>query len=268
MRRRRGLTLIEVTVAMGIVVMLLSLAVPGLASVRASGQATRCSSNLRQLGAAALLYSSHYGDAMPAAILYRMTEGGMSTVAWDVEQRPDGTLRPGVLWSYTDAPPSAPGEIMQCPGYDGGDQASIGAPLFSGYNYNTSYIGAEGRFPELGADGRWRDGWNNARLGLPPPMHHRPDQCALFGDAGWRGGANKFMRAPSANVEQDLGIVYAGGQSFRHRGCAHVAFLDGHVRPCDRCCEGALATPELLKTVMGSPDNGFLSDDDSMYDPR
>lgn len=266
MSRRRGLTLVEVALTMGVVIMLLSLAVPGLSSVRASSQATRCSANLRQLGTGAMLYASHHGDAMPAAILYTMTTSGMSTVAWDLEQRADGTVRPGAIWKYTDAPPASPGEIMQCPGFEGPQAA--GSELFSGYNYNTTYIGAEGRFPELGADGRWKDGWNNARLGLPPTMHHRPDQCALFGDAGWKGGANKFMRAPSASVEQDVGIVYAGGQAFRHRGCAHVAFLDGHVQPCDRCCEGAFATDVLLEQVMGAPHNGFLSDDDSKYDPR
>jgi hypothetical protein len=28
------------------------------------------------------------------------------------------------------------------------------------------------------------------------------------------------------------------------------------------------ATPDLLEQVMGAPHNGFLSDDDSLYDPR
>lgn len=261
MTRHRGLTIIELTVASAVVVVLLSLAVPGLASVRASGRATRCSSNLRQMGMAALLYSTHYRDGMPAAILYPMTPAGMVTAAWDTEVRPDGTVRPGQIWRYTDSP----GEVLQCPDYEG---PPSGSDPFTGYNYNTTYIGAEGRFPEMDANGQWKSGWNNARLGLSPAQHHRPTDCALFGDAGWKGGANKFMRAPSADVEQDLGIVYAGGQAFRHRQCAHVVFLDGHVRPCDRCCEGSHATAPLLDQVMGAPANGFLSDDDSLYDPR
>lgn len=263
---RRGLTLVEIVVTMGVIATLLALAVPGLASVQASSRAARCSSNLRQLGSASILYSANNRDGMPAAILFRMTTDGMSTVAWDTEQRADGSIRPGAIWSYTDAPPSAPEEIMQCPDFAG--PSTFGSDPFSGYNYNTTYIGAEGRFPELGSDGRWKDGWNNARLGVPATAHHRADRCALFGDAGWKGGANKFMRAPSADVEQDLGIVYAGGQAFRHRGCTHVVYLDGHVRACERCCEGSHATEELLEQVMGTPHNGFLSDDDSMYDPR
>ena len=260
-RRGRGVTIVELVVAGAIMVALLSLAVPGLAALRASGRAVQCSSNLRQLGAAAVLYSSHYADSMPGAIIYEMTPSGMSTIAWDTETRSDGSIRPGAIWKYTDL-----GEVLQCPDFEG--PSTFGADPFTGYNYNTTYIGAEGRFPEMGEDGEWRSGWKNARFGLPPSQHRRPSECALFGDAGWKGGANKFMRAPSADVEQDLGIVYSGGQAFRHRECAHVVFLDGHVRPCDRCCEGTHATPALLDDVMGAPANGFLSDDDSSYDPR
>jgi prepilin-type processing-associated H-X9-DG protein len=261
-RARAGLTLVELVVTMAVTVALLALAVPGLAAMRAASRGAECSSNLRQMGMAAILYSSHYRDGMPAAVIFKLGPQGMSTISWDTEQRPDGSMRPGPIWSYTDSP----GDILQCPDFQG--PSTFGADPFSGYNYNTTYIGAEGRFPELGPDGQWKHGWNNARLGLPPTQHRRPSECALFGDAGWKGGANKFMRAPSAEVEQDLGTVYAGGQAFRHRGCAHVVYLDGHVRPSERCCEGVHATPELLESVMGAPDNGFLSDDDSAYDPR
>jgi prepilin-type N-terminal cleavage/methylation domain-containing protein/prepilin-type processing-associated H-X9-DG protein len=268
-RRRAGLTLIEVIVATAIVGILMALALPGLHTVRESARGARCSSNLRQMGAAALMYSSSNREAMPAAILYTMSDAGLRTQMWDVEVRADGSMRPGPIWAYTDAPPTAPEEIFRCPSFDAPAlSATNGAEPFAGYNYNTTYIGAEGRFPELGVDGRWRHGWANARHGVPPAAHHRTDRTALFGDAGWKGGANRFMRAPSADVEQDLGIVYAGGQAFRHRGCAHVVFLDGHVRPHDRCCEGVHATPDLLEQVMGAPHNGFLSDDDSLYDPR
>jgi prepilin-type processing-associated H-X9-DG protein len=261
-RQSFGFTLIEVLAMAVVTLVLLSLAVPGLASVRASGRGAQCSSNLRQLGMASLLYSSHNRDQMPAAVLYRIVDGGLATAAWDTEQRPDGSVRPGPIWSYTDSP----GEILQCPDFTG--PSTFGSDPFTGYNYNTSYIGAEGRFPELGPDGQWLDGWKNARRGLPPSAHRRTSECAIFGDAGWKGGANKFMRAPSADVEQDLGIAYSGGQAFRHRSCAHVVYLDGHVRPCDRCCEGMHATPDLLDAIMGAPANGFLSDDDSAYDPR
>ena len=47
-----------------------------------------------------------------------------------------------------------------------------------------------------------------------------------------------------------------------------VAWLDGHVTCTRECCKGALAQPGLLSGVMDWPRNGFLSEDDSAYDPR
>ncbi len=265
-RRARGLTLIEVLVTVSIIILLMSIAVPGLKTVQDASRGARCSANLRQLGTAALTYASNNNDRMPAAILFIGESTGLRTVCWDTEQLPDGSVRPGPMWTYSDAPTRGNGELLQCPAFDG--PSTFGGDLNWGYNYNTSYIGAEGRFPEMSPDGHWLDGWSVARAGIPPSQHRRPETTALLGDAGWKGGANKFMRSPSAIVEGDLGIAYSGGQAFRHRGCSHAVFLDGHVTPCDRCCEGELATPQLLEDVMGYPANGFLSEDDSVYDPR
>ncbi|MFO0828622.1 MAG: hypothetical protein U0572_10810 [Phycisphaerales bacterium] len=259
---RRGFTLVEVGVTIGVIVVLMSILVPGLRMVAESGRSATCMSNLRQMAMAATSYATVWKDCYPAAIVYKIAPGGMRTVAWDWEQRPDGTVVPGPLWNFTDVPT----EVMQCPSFVGA--STFGNDPATGYNYNTTFIGAEGRLPELGANGQWIDGWANARLGVPAAAHRRPSETALFGDGGWKGGANKFMRAPSASVEGDLGTVYAGGQAFRHVGCANCAFLDGHVRPCAQCCEGMHATQQLLDDVLGYPQNGFLSDDDSSYDPR
>ena len=121
----------------------------------------------------------------------------------------------------------------------------------------------------MNGDGKLVQGWENARLGLPPAAQRRPDRCALFGDAGWRNGANKFMRAPSNTIEGDLGMVYAGGQSFRHvGGCCNVVHLDGHCARYTTPCAGTHEPEDLLTDIMDFPKNGFLSEDDSAYDPR
>ncbi|MDZ4829791.1 MAG: type II secretion system protein [Phycisphaerae bacterium] len=259
---RRGFTLIEVLVTIAIITVLLSLLVPGLQTVQEASRSAKCMANLRQMSTAALAYSAVWKDCYPAALLYKVTSVGVKTVAWDWEQRADGTVVPGPLWSFTNVPT----EVMQCPSFTG--SSTFGNDPATGYNYNTSFIGAEGQFPQMDSDGKWLDGWNGARKGLPVAAHRRPSETALFGDGGWRGGANKFMRSPSASVEGDLGMVYGGGQAFRHQGCSHCVFLDGHVRPWTQCCEGTLATQQLLDDALGFPNNGFLSEDDSAYDPR
>jgi prepilin-type processing-associated H-X9-DG protein len=90
----------------------------------------------------------------------------------------------------------------------------------------------------------------------------------MFGCGGWAGGANKFMRAPLDHELLSLETIYAGGQAFRHGGSTGVAFVDGHVGVAGRPYAGRHATDELLQQTMDYPANGFLSDDDSAYDPR
>jgi prepilin-type processing-associated H-X9-DG protein len=187
---------------------------------------------------------------------YDRGDGGLRTVAWDwVTER--GTLvGPGPLWSFADDP----GRVQQCPEHTGSSNFS-GDP-FTGYNYNTSYLGAEGSFPLVG--------WTHVRRGVPPHACARSGLCAMFGDGGSAQGANKFMRAPLREREPastTFDTIYSGGQAFRHLGATNVAFVDGHVAPVQGPREGRHATEDRLAR-MGFPDNGFLSDDDTAYDPR
>lgn len=264
---RRGLTLIETLIALGTVTVLLAVTVPGLRSLRESARTTECAANLRQMAAGALSYANVNREAMPPAIIQRWRNGQLVSQCWDWETAstgpgaPPASVAPGVLWNWLDG-----GErTLQCPLLEPG---LPGSDPFTGYNYNTTFIGAEGSLPGPGPDGAMVEGWANARLGVPASQFRRPGEAALFGDAGWKGGPNKFMRAPMNSVELNLSVVYAGGQAFRHSGGCNVAWLDGHVTCTRECCKGALAQPGLLSGVMDWPRNGFLSEDDSAYDPR
>ena len=260
--RVRAFTLVEALTVTAVISIIIAIIVPTVATLRGSARSARCQSNLRQLGVAANAYALQNRDRYPAAILYELTPAGLVTKAWDFEHGPGGGVRPGTLASFL----SNPTEVQQCPDFHG--SSTFGDEPYTGYNYNTSYIGAEGRFPELGSDGRWRDGWQVARQGLPTAQHRRTTTTALFGEGGWRGGANKFMRAPSNSVENDLYTIHAGAQAFRHQGCTHVCYLDGHVAGVCACHESPHSTADLLGGVTGFPQNGFLAEDDTPYDPR
>jgi prepilin-type processing-associated H-X9-DG protein len=65
----------------------------------------------------------------------------------------------------------------------------------------------------------------------------------------------------------DIGACYAGAQAFRHLKTTNVAYVDGHVGSPSVVFKGPHATDSLL-SQMGFPKNGFLSDDESAYDPR
>ncbi len=249
---RRAMTMVELLIVIGVIALLIGLLAPGLRGVRAAGRTTLCSANLRQMAIAAQVYAAIY-DAFPAAIRYE-NDGGVTIIAWDwVTTFSHQVISPGPLWAFTDNP----GEVKQCPSFHGGTNF---ADQFTGYNYNTTYIGGEGTL--------YNWGWEKFRPGLAPGVCRRSPETAFFGDGGVGGGiANKFMRAPMNSEGHPLSLVYAGGQAFRHGGFTNVVYVDGHVASVDRPQPGELATDSLL-AAMDYPTNGFLSDDDTAYDPR
>ena len=55
--------------------------------------------------------------------------------------------------------------VFQCPDFRGA--SNFGDDPATGYNYNTTYVGAEGRFPTLDSEGRLLEGWDHCRRGVP-----------------------------------------------------------------------------------------------------
>ncbi len=261
-RRRHGLTVIEILVVFGIITTFLALAGGAAMKVSQEARSSACRSNLRQLALATVSYQNVNKGGLPAAILYYDEAGGTRTEAWDFVHSADGSIEPGALWSYVDGPQ----RVNQCPSFTG--PSNFGADPYTGYNYNTSFLGAEGEYPWTDQSGKRIQGWQAARRGLTSSQHHKPDRCALFADGGWKGGANKFMRAPLNSVEYNIGLVYAGGQAFRHQGCCNVVHLDGHCSAVTDPCKGTHASNWLLDNLMSYPENAFLSEDDTAYDPR
>lgn len=252
--RRAAFTITELLVVIAVTSAVVGLLVPALSSVSAGGRLGRCQSNLRQMSIAAQSYAAAF-DAYPAAIRYESVNGVFQRIAWDwVTTFSNQLISPGPLWGFTDHP----GEVQQCP--DCNAPSTFGGDPFTGYNYNTSFIGAEAPFPLTG--------WDAVRHGVPPHACARASQCAMFGDGGWKGGANKFMRGPKNSEGLPLNVIYGGGQAFRHRSCTNIAFIDGHVSAAQTPYQGKLATPANLNQIMDFPNNGFLSQNDWMYDPR
>lgn len=254
MDRRTAFTLVEIIVTLAVVALLLGLLLPALHGAGGANRSLRCRSNLRQLFVMAETYSMRSDGRYPVAVRYERIDCVFTTIAWDYQHGGD-EVSLGPLWNHV----IEPGDVQQCPECLACN-STFGNDPFTGYNYNTTFIAGEAIFPNTG--------WPAVRRGLPRSQWRRTTTTALFGDGGWKGGANKFMRAPLNTVENNLQTVYAGGQAFRHGGKTNVCYLDGHTGAVGTPRKGRLATDQLLRDIMNHPENGFLSDDDSAYDPR
>jgi len=237
--RYAAFSLIELLAVIAIIGVLAAVLVPAILERMEDGKRTQCSSNLRQFGMAAYIYTSNHDGFFPAAFRAETVQGIRYQYAWDFTNvREGGVFRvePGLLWAGA---PDA--RIHQCPSYAG--SANWLVDPNSGYNYNTSYIGA----PD---DPAHRDNIAN------------PAGTALFGDGEWLAGANKFMRSPRGSPTDDgFSGRYAGTQGYRHLGSTNVGFTDGHAAPHGIRETSYDGPPSYL-----ADGTGFLGSDNTLYD--
>ncbi|HNQ23593.1 MAG TPA: prepilin-type N-terminal cleavage/methylation domain-containing protein [Phycisphaerae bacterium] len=245
---RAGVTLVELLVVIAVIALLLAILLPSLGQARALARSVQCRSNLRQMAIAACDYANAFADRYPIAY-YTEARQLIVSYAWDFTTKRDlstwpatTVVTPGLLWRGCGME-----AIQQCPGYEGA--ANWLTDPYTGYNYNTSYIG---------------HGQGEA---IPAPAMvaqiRVPARTALFGDGQYSAGANKFMRAPWANPG-DVGFAgrHAGTQGYRHLKKTNVAFCDAHAETwSERYTDTYPADRRRI-----APGTGFLSADNSMYD--
>src|SRR5690349_6123903 len=86
---RRGFTLVELLVVIGIIAVLISVLLPALAKARSRAQTVACASNLRQIVTACVQYTVEYKGSYPWGFAFnkmqhngRPAAGDTSYITW------------------------------------------------------------------------------------------------------------------------------------------------------------------------------------------
>jgi prepilin-type N-terminal cleavage/methylation domain-containing protein/prepilin-type processing-associated H-X9-DG protein len=246
-RSASAFTLVELLVVIAIIAIVAAMLLPVLIQAQMRAKRLQCLNNLRQMAIAAQGYTADNADFYPYADYFDYAT--RITYCWDFITYPNNTVLPGVLWQGQTNP-----QIQQCPAYNG--PANWIDNPYTGYNYNTSYIG----------HGQGESASDPTGEAMPIPAKsaavRHPAKTALFGDGQYSGGAEKFMRAPWPNPgDANFYGRYAGIQGFRHSGFTDVSFCDGHAEPLSACY-----TNNLDGAANVARGTGFLSPSNSMYD--
>ncbi|MGA2093419.1 MAG: prepilin-type N-terminal cleavage/methylation domain-containing protein [Sedimentisphaerales bacterium] len=274
--RRKAFTLVELLVVISVIAILMAILAPAVVGARRQAKKVFCLNNLRQLGMAANSYAQNNDDYYPIAQYYWQESSSKTyEFCWDftkVTGNGQSKIVPGLLWEGETIE-----SVHQCPSYKGGNDSITGSP-YTGYNYNTSYIGH--------GQGESVTGVYTGSIIINPTIPgdipivlpaktsqvKQPVRCALFGDGQFYGGANKFMRSPWYwDGDYDMGILRAGGtQGYRHNGFTNVAWCDGHASSQKELYINSTskvrAKIETYNATAADCKIGFLSPDNSAYD--
>ncbi len=255
--KSKAFTLLELLVVIAIIALLLTIAIPSLARAKEQGREIYCQNNLHQMYLAAMVYTENNNGFFPIAYYTASTPSETIQYCWDFTVRRDNSgtveIRPGILWQGETIE-----KVQQCPSFKGNSNTAFDP--YTGYNYNTSYIGHGKGEAVLGPDR-----WNQMR---------RPAYCALFGDGEYINGANKYMRSPQAS-DSDWNFVgrWAGTQGFRHNQSTNLVWCDGAVDSRKEIFTGS--DDDGSKQIIDDYNRqnprspiGFLSADNSAYNPR
>ena len=234
-RKNTAFTLIELLVVISIIALLVSILLPSLTKAKELARSVLCLANLHSMVLATNQYANENDDQYPLATWDNMMTN------WDFSYDALGNPIPGLLWQAGENM-----KVQQCPSYEG--ESTFGNDPYTGYNYNTSYVGR----------GQWEI--------IQPPAGlediQDPSHCALFGDGQWANGANKFMRPPGPDpiYDTDSTRLLGGTQGYRHLGKTNVVWADGSAVSWGK---RHAATTDGRPTAEGT---GFLSSDNSLYD--
>ncbi len=237
----KAFTLIELLTVIAIIGILASILIPVVGSVRESARAAKCTSNLRQLVSAALVFDQENGY-----LPYSVWPDPRGVHPWWYHMQPYlGNLsEPERGWSHPEDQ-ALVSEVMECPSrVYAGD-----LPVTTTYAANREVMG-------------WApEGKRDEAIAVQMEQIQRPSQVIMFADATQRDVSSRWSNTtltdfggiPGYRAQGDLPLSTENDQDltpgtsirYRHAGdTANIGFVDGHV---ERVQKGTLRQLNLFK---------------------
>jgi prepilin-type N-terminal cleavage/methylation domain-containing protein/prepilin-type processing-associated H-X9-DG protein len=249
--RKRGFTLVELLTVVAIIAVLAAILFPVFARAREAARRASCQSNLKQIGLAAMQYTSDYDGCLPPAVV---VSGGMNPLDDQALSFVD-LLQPYVKNLQIFVCPSFSRPTYAAGGFDpfdtnqitvDGGQALYLRALSYGLNVGGPTDGSMKMDPgEYDAACYGPGAWNLCavlnsafHMGLNPApafpqkesLYASPSSMVWAGDQGYYSFGNIL---PHDVADASVGYTYPAVDS-RHLSSVNLLFLDGHVKSYNR----------------------------------
>ena len=260
-KARRGFSLVELLVVIGIISVLVSMLIPAVQKARDAAASVQCKSNLHQLGVAVHNYSAGFNQNLPPGLTGDTTNGRVywfgSIAGGTTIVDPSG----GSLSKYFESD----NRLIQCPALDLANLALDYEGKTGGYGYNYEYLAP----PVYASSAPW---------GVTVPVPSRVDRIKstaatiVFADAlGVDSFSTTARQANPVLIETPLmeppSFTYPT-VNFRHSGhTANVLFLDGHVESMTPTINAPASWEPASVTALRTLHNIFdIGVDDRIWD--
>ncbi len=220
MRVKSGFTLIELLVVIAIIAILAAILFPVFARAREKARQSSCTSNLKQIGTAFMMYAQDYDEVLCDNLM------GRDHGNWALMD----------AWSRCIMPYVKNQQLFKCPSAWWGSSA-MGTPgnINGGYGAMVQVIGYAGSLGYNAADWGGDPNLDAPGYGQPIAAMTAPAENILVCDAtNWNCHRGFWERTdnsshPTPGIAAQYNHAYYTVDS-RHNGQANVCFADGHVK--------------------------------------
>ncbi len=227
---RRAFTLIELLVVIAIIAILAAILFPVFAQARSKARGAMCTSNIRQLGAAMMMYVQDYDEKYAPAFLYT-TIPACEAAATGCWYRGGGGEPPVIFWPQLFATYisgiQGNGGIIACPE---GDPSRISPTLrpFTGHYGANDQLLLHFNLARTESLATVQDSAGTLAFGDASGYYTGHGTWSSVAAAFWYGpGTQQYLNRPCPGMPEWRCTDYARG---RHFGGVNWAFADGHVK--------------------------------------